>query len=235
LQDYFFADFIAFNFKKNEILQRIYDSERDSFLNMLDLFYELDYKTFRNVLVRRLLTDFINYYRTQYKNISNVAESDLHERRTISYGMKVQFKVGIPGKGLKSFMTNRHENKTGKAVNNSRMLQSANLSVTYFQTFKRQLIELLSDKQAKFITSDFNNKANGKTDLPIEELITLDDDPNSSLNLPGNFKNVNKILSLAYTNRGEQAYIDYKAAVTELNTIETEIGMEEKSDRFDDI
>ncbi len=60
-QDYFAAKFIWIDSKENqeEILKKIYkDSDNKRFYNLLDLFYEMDPKTFETTILYWLLSDF---------------------------------------------------------------------------------------------------------------------------------------------------------------------------------
>lgn len=67
LQDYFAAKFIWMDAKENQekILKKIYKApDIKRFSNVLELFYELDIKTFESTILYWLLTDFSNYAET---------------------------------------------------------------------------------------------------------------------------------------------------------------------------
>ena len=65
LQDYFAAQFIWLDTgeKKSEILRKISRSfDNEKYENVLELFYEIDYKSFRQVILYDYLSEFITFY-----------------------------------------------------------------------------------------------------------------------------------------------------------------------------
>jgi predicted NACHT family NTPase len=61
LQEYFAAQFIYLDSKskQNSILETLYSHPNiEKFINVLDLYYDMDYKTFRNVIERNLLKEY---------------------------------------------------------------------------------------------------------------------------------------------------------------------------------
>jgi hypothetical protein len=65
----------------------------------------------------------------------------------------------------------------------------------------------------------------------------LDDDPNSYLNKPANFKKVNSLLFYPLQNRTNKnlPVLDYDKSKEELTIIENEIKKEKELDNFKDI
>jgi len=64
LQEYFAAQFIYLDSKskQNLILETLYSHPNiEKFINVLDLYYDMDYKTFRNVIERNLLKEYKNH------------------------------------------------------------------------------------------------------------------------------------------------------------------------------
>jgi len=64
LQEYFAAQFIYLDAKQKQatILNMIFDhSKRESFYNLLDLYYDIDFKMSRNVIIFRLLMEFDSF------------------------------------------------------------------------------------------------------------------------------------------------------------------------------
>ena len=65
LQDYFAAQFIWLDTgeKKPEVLRKIARSrDNEKYENLLDLYYEIDYKTFRQVILYDYLSEFVTYF-----------------------------------------------------------------------------------------------------------------------------------------------------------------------------
>ena len=69
LQDYFAAQFICIDSKdkQNDILMNLYSSEKvEDNLNVLDLCYDMDYKSFKKTIILDILTEAERYY-SKYK------------------------------------------------------------------------------------------------------------------------------------------------------------------------
>src|SRR5690606_1566539 len=84
IQEYFAAQFI-FKDSKNEqkdILLNIYNHKNlDYFTNTLDLYYDIDYKIFREVLEYNILKDFITHHNKLIKSSINEIDLPLLEKR----------------------------------------------------------------------------------------------------------------------------------------------------------
>ena len=82
LQEYFAAQFIYMDSKEkqNDILLGIYNhSQLEKFTNILDLYYDMDYKTFRNVIEYCLLKDYCKKYAStsiSYKKHQRVSDEE---------------------------------------------------------------------------------------------------------------------------------------------------------------
>lgn len=91
LQEYFSAQFIYLDAqeKQQQILKRMFNHENlEKFINILDLYYDMDYKTFRNTIEKELVYDYVNYYNSNYQNFSSViSEESLNYRRELTFYM----------------------------------------------------------------------------------------------------------------------------------------------------
>ncbi len=89
IQEYFAAQFIYLDSKgkQEEILMKFYEHKNiDKFINVLDLFYDMDYKSFRNVIEKQLLTEFLNHYDNCYQHVyPGVTNDDIQFRKSISF------------------------------------------------------------------------------------------------------------------------------------------------------
>lgn len=239
LQDYFAADFIAFDSRKEHIIERIYNSQRDGFLNMLDLFFELDYKTFRNIIIQKLLTQFIEYYEKSYNNIEGISADLIKERKTKTFEIDVVFLIPEKGKQMghifefvqEKIPSFKNERKR------STILHLENLLIVSNYGFNRQIIDLLADKPVHFITDVYKKEKEIKLDMSSHTMLKLDDNPTSHLNTPTNFAKVNALLFYPSRNKSPKKYpnIDYDKAVIELSVIKKEIDKEKTADTFGDI
>ena len=81
LHEYFAAQFIYMDSKEkqNNILLGIYNhSQLENFTNVLDLYYDMDYKTFRNVIEYCLLEDYYDVsLKPSYKKHQRVSDEDI--------------------------------------------------------------------------------------------------------------------------------------------------------------
>ena len=83
LMEYFAARFIAEDAKEkqNTILSRIYYSEDNyKYINMLDIYYDIDYKGFSKNIVLPLLERFVKYHDEHYPKLYNVDKGSLEAR-----------------------------------------------------------------------------------------------------------------------------------------------------------
>src|SRR5690606_8741179 len=71
LQEYFAAQFIFLDSKdhQSDILLKMYNHPNiDKFVNILDLYYDMDYKTFRNVIEFSILEEYEKFAEKQYNH-----------------------------------------------------------------------------------------------------------------------------------------------------------------------
>lgn len=94
LQEYFAAKFICYDAKQEQakILKSIYDTRRYSdFYNLLDLCYEIDYKSFKEVLIKRYLDELISHL----DNGNSFNSSTLEVKVSKQLLFERQFIIGI--------------------------------------------------------------------------------------------------------------------------------------------
>lgn len=92
LQEYFACQFIYLDAKEQQskILEAIYTSkDMDKYLNILDIYYDIDYKTFRNVVVYSLIKDYRKHISINYNKVyKGVADNAVSNRREITFVIK---------------------------------------------------------------------------------------------------------------------------------------------------
>ena len=94
IQEYFAALFICTDAKADQpvILEKMADNrEYQRFLNVLDLCYDIDYKTFRHTLVYRLVSSFVDYHDKSYtgEHFQHIAEDEMELRKSLCFGISV--------------------------------------------------------------------------------------------------------------------------------------------------
>lgn len=83
LLEYFAARYIAVDAKEkqNKILSQIYKSEHiDRYLNMLDLYYDIDYSGFNSNIRYPFCNDFVNHYDSMHSKCENITKELVDER-----------------------------------------------------------------------------------------------------------------------------------------------------------
>lgn len=88
LQEYFAAQFIYLDTKNNQdaILSALFNSDRvDNYLNILDIYYDIDRFGFNKNILLPLLKDFHQYYVSQYQTVKGITNDSVKERISILY------------------------------------------------------------------------------------------------------------------------------------------------------
>lgn len=85
LQDFFAAEFIILNDLKKEILERMYQSNRKEFFNIICLIYELDVKIFSQNIIFLFLKEYIDHFNNIKSKMYNVNEKDLNIMATLTF------------------------------------------------------------------------------------------------------------------------------------------------------
>lgn len=92
LQEYFAAQFIYLDIheNKNSFLKTLYNhKEFDRFINVLDLFYDMDYKSFRNIILFEYLKEYkFHYERVSYNDTFLIPSELIIERIGLCFGFK---------------------------------------------------------------------------------------------------------------------------------------------------
>jgi hypothetical protein len=236
LQDYFCADFIAFSEQKMDIINRIYKAERYSYLNTLDLFYEIDYKTFRFTILETLLEQFIDHYEQRFNNLTGADQATLDLIKLHTFGTRVFIYKTSKETPFRDF--------------NSKFLQFAGLVdesysrftlhvdqlwVVMVESFNSKLLELLSSKQANFLSPAKANDKAGRLQIKNDQFIELLDDATSPLNTKKNSKAIIPFLAHSTRVSSNSLVFDYKKALEELKMIKSEKRKQAKADYLEDI
>lgn len=88
LQEYFAARFISIDAKGQHeaILSSLYSSDKiDKYINMLDIFYDLDNYEFHRVLTLTFLEDYIAYFNKNFLPIEGISDNSIKLRIALLY------------------------------------------------------------------------------------------------------------------------------------------------------
>ena len=93
IQEYFAAQYICRDAKANQsvILRAIVASKQNQrYANVLDLCYDIDYKTFRNTLLLDLINEFLEFCDNSYEELDRkiISESSISFRKQLCFGFE---------------------------------------------------------------------------------------------------------------------------------------------------
>lgn len=92
LQEYFAAEFIYKDSKNNQdaILTALYKSKKiDLYINLLDLYFDIDPVGFQKNIVKPLLESYVEYYEKFYFHSDVISSEAVNLRLTITYCNRV--------------------------------------------------------------------------------------------------------------------------------------------------
>lgn len=246
LQDYFAAKFIEVESgdKKQMILEKICEiSDFGKFYNMLDIYYDLDYKSFRHTILYWLIIDVTDYFNEAiqleetYKN-SNI----LIQRKACTYGRNMAIKLFNSDESQKFKKMGKEKSEFIKkefSQFNPVNWKNENLHIRYnrkstevlvliieYHPTKGELLRLLHEKGSDLVSHNHNLYVDSKHEIPTGVFFEITDDPISVINNCSNYPYVNEILRSGFN-------VNYEAFLDEKNKIEEELKSEEDNDILD--
>ncbi len=246
LQDYFAAKFIEVGAgaKQEAILKKIYQLDDISrFENVLDIFYDIDKKIFKNTILYWLMRDIKSYFNSDIGKELEVNDDFLNERKEKTFGREIIMKlyseeesqlINSISKGkLRSEYFRNDFNKSKINNWNDDYMVKYNLKrdkvLALFIKMdhnKNELIKILSHKGLTIANDNRNLYLDSKITLPINTFIKINFDKDSYINSTENFKFVNDMLEIGYT-------INYNQVNEEIIQIERAISQKEIDDILD--
>lgn len=244
LQDYFAAKFIEIGAgdKRDSILRRIYELEDISrFYNILDIFFDLDYKTFRYTIMLWLINEVIEYFERDLTKIEGISDNLIIKRKERTFGRRFILKIynneeslyikSIGKSKLEYFRDDFLKYKPESWNDNFGFYHNQNceqiLALFYvFEQNKMVLLRLLCEKCSEFVIHNFILTLNDRHTIPINEFIEINFNEHSPLNLKSNFYFVNELLKVGYS-------INFEALKNEKKSIELELKRNEGEDLLD--
>lgn len=242
IQDYFAAEYITYNSKKEEILNKIYKSEKDNYLNIIDLIYELEPKTFRRTIFQPLLHQFVTEFENTYNKCQEIDSKLIYQRKSTTFG----FISCIINCDKESAFTSVKELFTKELDNNLRHgsiggthLVGEKIFILNTGIFKRQIIDILFHKNEdifiEFNSEQFTKFPNVKK-LKYNTPFIINDNPDSPLNTPKLFQETNNLVLNALGSRVRTShFLDYSKSNKLLNKLNQEIEYEQLNLDLDNI
>ncbi|SFJ22167.1 NACHT domain-containing protein [Olleya namhaensis] len=243
IQDYFAAEFICFHQKKEKILNKIFSTQNEAFLNILILVQELDIKTFRKTILFKLIKNYINHYEKSYKKFK--LEEHINNRKAMTFGLEIcflQLENQIEHNEGRKIVWRKYPSLDGVKFY-STFTYNTNFFTFFHIDFYRQLIELLYSVYPTIYYNAFKLSTQNPKTITLNKIGTperLNDNPTNNLNSASNFKIVNNeiynCLNPRWTNRNRQVLIlDIDKCKAQMDLIEKEIKKDKEIDILDGI
>lgn len=230
IQDYFAAEFISSSPDKQKIIELVYKSNKDNYLNILDFLYELEPELFRRIVVLDLVSHFIEYCDKSFDKYNNgVKKTLIRERQAINYGVsfgifccedKIDFREAEDI--FKKHITDFNYRTITRSQTDSKAV------FRFFgSNFNQEIINILG-KKSEPLFLETNRFPREEIDLDIisETPLVLDEKPDNIANQPELFEKVNKlVMSYRYRSRSTANLylLDYNKCLKLKATIEKEI------------
>lgn len=230
IQDYFAAEFISSSPEKQKIIELVYKSNKDNYLNILDFLYELEPELFRRIVILDLVTNFIEYCDKSFDKYNNGVKKNLiRERQAINYG--VSFGIFCCEERIdfdeaedifKKYITDFNYRTISKShVDNKAVFRF------FGSNFNQEIINILGKKsEPLFLETNKFPREEIALDIISETPLVLDEKPDNIANQPELFEKVNKlVISYRYRSRSTANLylLDYNKCLRLKATIEKEI------------
>jgi hypothetical protein len=218
LQEYFAAQFIFFDAKEKQtqIIRQIYQhKDIEKFENILDLYYDIDFKVFRNIILRDFLSEYKAFYESYLQHIdSEINISSLTLRKELCFLTFPQlFSIGTQKRAVDHTKLDVVLSKALKQSDSQRIRfsgivldykKSQGVLCLHWEDPKIVILKVLARKKSslvKFLNKPNKKRNNYKLNYIFEQAydpILLTDKVDDGFNSPENFDCVNNIL--IYTN-----------------------------------
>jgi hypothetical protein len=245
IQEYFAAQFICVDSKgkQNAILRRMWKTRNNRrYINVLDLSYDMDYKSFRRTIIYDLISEFLEYYSSSYNEIDRgrISEQAIHRRKLLTF---YNLFVLLPSDWHETTEPDTDPFDMGEEILEANEISTEGYALdviggdppfALYSKFEKVIVELLGEKHEKIFTyrKIMSNKSvinrfndSWKSNLPV----VIDDDPNLSINQESIFGSLNEVLADVILEK--RLNLSLEKCKTLKAKIEKEIE-EEKSDSF---
>ena len=245
LYEYFAAQFIYLDSKdeqQNILKSLIRKKDSLKYFNVFDIYSNIDYKSFRNIVVYEVVKEFINYCENSYQRF-NLTQKHIIERQELTYDAEM---ILIQIEGIKEDSKNkkidtfdsetdycfeliqkkRKEENFGVRVVKEALDKIEYLNGTYVlertkENVKHGNISFILKKRGEELVkviseeSDFNFK---EFNIKKNEILSIDDRSNNIINEERYFNEINKVLRVY---KREDIIFDYATCKKFISKIET--------------
>lgn len=247
LQEYFAAQFIYLDSKGKQdlILLKLYNHENlENFINVLDLYYDMDYRTFRNVILFELLKLYDRHQKFSYVFFNvGIKEIELIRRKELMFLNDISLFLAKFDGGSPKFNDLKYKTIMAKLKSDgnkdsilgfSGILYNHKLNSVYVicgHSPRIGILSLLLRKKNPTVKPTNRKGGYDKIILDYEfekefEPIKLTDNKLNKFNSSINFKLINEMLEISLING---VTISHENALNELKEIRKNIKAEKKS------
>ncbi len=224
LQEYFAAEFIYKDSKNNQdaILTALYKSKKiDLYINLLDLYFDIDPVGFQKNIVKPLLESYVEYYEKFYFHSDVISSEAVNLRLTITYCNRVL--VGsIDNKKEQArdnfdYIYDQASRYFGLIPNSAMFLNNGSF-LAFMPKNQDRIIRLLGNRVPSLFVKVDSKERCSKHNIVFEKCYELEGMKDYSDN-PVLFTELNKLLSSAHRLR---CYLDInkvKAYLVEINAM----------------
>jgi len=251
LQEYFAAQFIYLDSKENQslILERILQNDDLArFANLLDIYYDLDYKMFRKAILLPLLREYQKHVASTYNNpYDGVNKDDIILRQEVKFLDKIYLFRASDYNSSNGFSNNSLNNMVQLAQRESNLdimrftglflrPNPFNIFSIHYTSPKKVIISILNRKKNKLVTLSNPNRDTENFDvlstIQVKEDYTLVPITDNEAIAYNNSRWFNQLNQLIINQRAATARINHKEAFKLLKEIEEEMTLEKSGGFF---
>jgi hypothetical protein len=234
LQEYFAAQFIYLDSKEFQIkiLEKISQgSDVDKYYNILDIYYDIDFKSFRDIIIHPLLIKYKKHFDKILSNKTSNTDADIIKFSELTFPTicHILMKCNLTSYEQFHTITSDYETQYGIAIPDSIVrivTQDVEKSVYSGQLYSNSILNILSILRSKKHDISVHRNADGLKDFKVNFFGFLEDDIpllidygiNSKI-IAKNLSQINKILSSVLL---FQVLISHRKAIALLDKIESE-------------
>ncbi|BDU24474.1 NACHT domain-containing protein [Flavobacterium sp. GSB-24] len=243
IQDFFSAKYISNHSKKEEILELIFKSKKHSYLNIIDLLYELEPKAFSKVITKVVLENFVEFYETQFLWNKKIPKGLINERIGLTFGAQYGFLKAKDSRFSFNDARKRFLEETS-AKRTETLISLYHTKPPYYfmseSSFLKEIIKILHLKgENLFMSVSYSEKTITAIldQLVFNKLHLLNDKENEVFNLKKNFALFNSSIKDGIMERNllVKDILDYEKCKKELVRINKQIIADDTDDELDNI
>lgn len=207
IQEYFAGQFIWLDTKdqRQNILFKMASSKNYSrYYNVLDLYYDMDYKTFRQTIIYDVVSAFIKYCNTSYSliNRDQIPEEEIQRRKLLTFG---RLFICASRREMKLLEANKSDEldyflrQAAESKERYHMDRYWPDGIVKCIGYKESIMTLLVSKGCDIFHDSISSTESPRVETPEhaftkEAAYALDDSPTKLCNSKGRFAMVNRLL-----------------------------------------